>query len=656
MEDGQSMELKPLEIKETNKNSNYNYGTNKAMSDNQDNEKEANEEPKQNEKEKEAEDDEDDEDGYEFNDNVPNSNFFQDNFELEELKNRVSDLEKKLKNSLNMAKFSGIGSSGSSGEDLELVKADLGTVKNMVADHYQKTDEMQKVLDDMKVKVEDFNVADLFKDCQIEGGNLDASKILLANLENKLTKKISLLEESLKKDEKDFMKIKNDQYTLKNTQDSLQRSVNQTKEDVKQLAELMQSSIGATNDTVSDMDNKFKEMILNINKTINENEKKTKENFDKINKKLANLENDKPQISFGDLENNAGLSEADLNFLKELNLRMNSIERNIKAIQNSPEIPNLKKELEALKEEIGKRAFQQDLYDLSDKINEHSLKFSELSNDVENLIKESEKTSETINFLIKKLEHLNSQISLLKQGDEYENQGRRQNNIDLSKYLEINAFHEFIRRYENDVQRLNKGTEELRRYFNDMAAAIKTKAEEEDLRSLEACLNAKIEELRLSSGRKYAEKAETSKSIKYLDAQLKHIIEVYIKKQDKGDNWLLAKKPIGGHMCASCEAYIGDLHDRKDDYVLWNKYPLREPQDKAYRIGNGFSRMLNMLNFETKGGNSERNEGSEEGQRLNSSNIGPLPTIKTKKIIPEEESNKNASEEEPNERSGSPSG
>ncbi len=34
-------------------------------------------------------------------------------------------------------------------------------------------------------------------------------------------------------------------------------------------------------------------------------------------------------------------------------------------------------------------------------------------------------------------------------------------------------------------------------------------------------------------------------------------------------------------------------------YLFWNKYPQRE-KDQNYRVGNGFSRMLNMLNVELK--------------------------------------------------------
>ena len=94
-----------------------------------------------------------------------------------------------------------------------------------------------------------------------------------------------------------------------------------------------------------------------------------------------------------------------------------------------------------------------------------------------------------------------------------------------------------------------------------------------------------------------------NRGIKYLDQQIKNIIQVYIKKIDKGDsNWLLAKKPItNNNMCASCESFIGELKDSNDDnnlYIPWSKYPVKDTNDKLYRIGQGYSKMLQDLQID----------------------------------------------------------
>jgi hypothetical protein len=106
---------------------------------------------------------------------------------------------------------------------------------------------------------------------------------------------------------------------------------------------------------------------------------------------------------------------------------------------------------------------------------------------------------------------------------------------------------------------------------------------------------ARLDETKMMFARKFADKNEMVKNVKYLETEIKHFVEVTSKKAaDRSDNWLLAKKPLGNFTCASCENYIGDLQD-KNQFVPWNKVPIRDPSDRLYRIGNGFSRMLQLI-------------------------------------------------------------
>jgi hypothetical protein len=192
-----------------------------------------------------------------------------------------------------------------------------------------------------------------------------------------------------------------------------------------------------------------------------------------------------------------------------------------------------------------------------------------------------------INWLRKKVENLSSSLLSLKNNDDQFNSSNIVNKImplDNSKYLEVNAFNEFNKIYKLDLENTKKITDEISRYMDDIITALKSKAGDKDMKNLEDYLQSKIEELKLNSHKKFADKLETSKNIKYLDAQVKHIIDVYIKKMEKGDNWLLAKKPVNGFACASCESYIGDLGDNNNQHIPWNKYPIRDPNDKAYRV------------------------------------------------------------------------
>ena len=113
----------------------------------------------------------------------------------------------------------------------------------------------------------------------------------------------------------------------------------------------------------------------------------------------------------------------------------------------------------------------------------------------------------------------------------------------------------------------------------------------------------KLDEFAIACNKKFADKNETTNNFKYLEDQIKKILDMLSKKDtiNEADNWLLAKKPISGYSCAACESYIGDLRDDPHKFIPWNKMPLRDPGDKLYRMGNGFSKMLQMLNFDNNG-------------------------------------------------------
>ena len=613
-------ELTPLEIPdEENKKSSYNSNTN-----NEDNEEKTDEKKVSDEKTEEEKEEDDNEDEDYGNGNL----FLSDNVELEELKKRVGDLEKKIKN-MELMKFS--GSASGSFEDLELQKAGLKSLNDKVEELVEKNRKLTEELEEMKVKVNDFNVYDLFKDCKTEGGNLDVSKVLIMNLENKVFKKIGIIDEKLKKNDEDIYKAKNDIVNLKNQNDVNNRVFANIKEDFKKIIEEIQNMNEQNSNQLNDVENKLNEKINKLIKDFDENKKASKGLFDKIKEQIKKLEEKllNSQNGSGSNDGNSSLSDNDLRFLKELNKKTADLEKNLKMLSSSLNLGEIKDEIKKIKEELDLKGSQQDFFDLNDKVNEHSLNISNIKDINEKLIEESTKAFSDINFIMKKIESLNSAVISLKQNDDGSS-NNKSSLVDTTKFLEINSFNEFLRAYTKDKDRVDRDIDDLRRYLDELAEILKTKASEEDLKNLEGVLNGKIDELKILCNKRYADKIDTSKSIKYLDTQIKHIIEVYIKKMDKGDSWLLAKKPIGGFTCASCEAYIGELKD-KEEYLAWNKYPVREPQDKAYRIGNGFSRMLNMLNLDVRGSydnGDEENKMTSGNEKKGINGNTSLPSIK----------------------------
>jgi hypothetical protein len=207
---------------------------------------------------------------------------------------------------------------------------------------------------------------------------------------------------------------------------------------------------------------------------------------------------------------------------------------------------------------------------------------------------------------------------------------------------EVSFFNEALKGINIQLTCLQKDCDEFRRHFTDILPLMGKLASIKDLKNLEDVLKTMLDEYKLMASKRFADKIETQKSLKLLDTQIKHLIADYLKKNDKGDNWLLAAKPVGGYKCASCESYLGELNN-KWEYLPWNKYPTRDFVDKSYRMGNGFSRMLEKLNLDVRkidelnvvndndvsyeeGKDAQRNSSEEKKKRKHTQN---LPKLKT---------------------------
>jgi len=103
--------------------------------------------------------------------------------------------------------------------------------------------------------------------------------------------------------------------------------------------------------------------------------------------------------------------------------------------------------------------------------------------------------------------------------------------------------------------------------------------------------------------KQFADKADTKKALKLLDRNLKNLYDlVMANNKGKGENEddaMFTKKPFMGLSCASCEKDVINLHGQKVDYLPWGKLPFRDPSERISRVGQGFSKMLSMINTES---------------------------------------------------------
>ena len=212
----------------------------------------------------------------------------------------------------------------------------------------------------------------------------------------------------------------------------------------------------------------------------------------------------------------------------------------------------------------------------------------------------------------RRLEAFMTQLHVLHDtSKKFEEQLSSKPQFDPTKYIDVPQFNEFKQTLSKQFSSITTHVESVNSIVDDLISNVmKHKATFKDLKNLEDTLLLKLDEMRNVIAKTFAEKNDVNRHVKHLETQIKHVMDYAMNAKGKANtnvndnNWLIAKKPINGHLCASCEAYIGDLNNSSTSYVPWNKIPNKDTGDKLYRMGTGFSKMLQMVNVDHQNSNS----------------------------------------------------
>ena len=219
-----------------------------------------------------------------------------------------------------------------------------------------------------------------------------------------------------------------------------------------------------------------------------------------------------------------------------------------------------------------------------------------------------------LEVLLKKFETVQGIIYKLQDFQkEMEEREKRRIVIDPNKYVKLDAFNEYQTNVHKNLDSNKKEFIEMRVNFDEFKAKESgTKATLKDLKLLEDNILLRMEDLKRIISENFVDKNTLNKNTKIIKMQTKQLIEDN-KKKEKNENWLLAKRSLGGHLCASCEAYLGELSPNTNSkFIHWNKYPAKESPDKLFKIGGGISKILQMVN--------SRNRNNTPKNSINNSN------------------------------------
>ena len=449
----------------------------------------------------------------------------------------------------------------------------------------------------------------------------------------------SVVSKSLENDEVEKTKNKNEDFqkqlqiivgelkNVKSKQQTLDKDFSLFKQNISEKIRVKLES-----DIPSMADNIFDNKILSFQKTLNKNIDKINEDINNLNnnfeEKLTDLNNNiLKEISLKEEQNNQEIEQLKRNY-KNLKDNLAIINEKLLNMITTLTFNNLKKDISE-KMENEKKQVNIEISILKNSINSLKNQFDDYIND--------SRDHDNLVVVMKTMESMTTNVKMLLDFKKVnEEKDKRKAIVETNKFIKVETFNEAINNLYKYIDSNKKEFTEIRLDLDTIRTSdLNAKANLRDLRTLEDTVLTKMENLKDVIREKFVEKTMLVKNLKFLEYQTKQLIEES-KKNDKQDSWLLAKKPFNGHLCASCEAYIGDLKPTPNTkYVSWNKYPPKDTMDKVFRINAGFSKVLQMMhNQDIKNERSKTNSLNNSKEERNCSSVEGEKIKKRSDIIP----------------------
>ena len=452
-------------------------------------------------------------------------------------------------------------------------------------------------IENINIKISGLNFYDALKNIKANNSDIDITKTLIEELEKKTFQKFGCIDNKLKKNENDIFSIKNDIFNNKNKIENLneiyqiiqKENLNQKDEFIKIKEEINKNInylIETQYNNLNDKIDKIKNEISELNKpTIN-----IENEINKLNNSINNNNNDLSQSLYIKISDK--LHKLENNHKENIKELSNKIENILKEIKYLINIDTLQIEKDRISQLKGKLDNLLDEFDITKtNVNQNSNSLRLLTNKIEKL-----------NFImIEGKENFSTSISNIKS-----NKNKNKKELNEEHYIDNKTFNSFISIYKKDIEKIKKEHENNHKIFTDIYETLSNKIDIKEYKNTKDYFNNVIEDLNNKLETKYLIKFEINKLIRSLQNQIKLIIETMPKENNNynstSSNWLLANKPLG-YFCASCENYIGDLTNNENSNTFYrnqtNPINLKDI-NCGYRIGNGFSRILSRLKIEEK--------------------------------------------------------
>ena len=341
---------------------------------------------------------------------------------------------------------------------------------------------------------------------------------------------------------------------------------------------------------------KLEDLINEFYKFKNQNEKVAKDLKNLIEEKFTAFKNellgknaDNPEGQTEEKNITAPINEFQLremaNELK--NYFSKNISETNKSLKKSIEDLNIHKinqDISNLQKEIKEKITQKNLVPINIQMEDLENKQIDLKSKSSEIVQNFEYWKERISKIDKIIEYLSSQINSLNQNESHKDKKDK----DL---LSDEGIKLFVKKdsYEEDMTKILKKMEKILIFqqenltkIDSIEKKLKFFATDKDIKNIEHYALNMIQEFKIIAIKKFMEKKEAFKSLKLLGLQIKNINEFL----NLNNNNISTDRIM---ICPSCENKISNNQNI-------SKSTKEKNDSKNYRMGQGFSHMLQLIN------------------------------------------------------------
>eukprot|EP00347_Sterkiella_histriomuscorum_P011345 403372808 len=138
---------------------------------------------------------------------------------------------------------------------------------------------------------------------------------------------------------------------------------------------------------------------------------------------------------------------------------------------------------------------------------------------------------------------------------------------------------------------------------------LKQKISHQNLADAEERMQALIDKVIQNINKRFMDRQDVKKALKQFESQIESIIELLYNKVDEFEvnDAMLAKKPLGGWSCISCQKNIQNVSGNPGDYLVNNKMPQRDmPLDHSHKLPRGLSKLIQNYGINNPSGNKSQ--------------------------------------------------